>query len=94
MEGSKELVKGNIGAEGQYSLDFAAGNIKIGLGYDGKYADTSIVLSVSLIEALKVAAAKTENKMSLATFVPARLTPERLAKLSLSLRQFRCGRPA
>ena len=44
-------------------LDFEGGQIKVKLSYDGKYADASVGISVSLIEALKIAAAKTENKI-------------------------------
>lgn len=60
---AKNIVDGAIGPEASYDVDFVDGKIKAELKYDGKQADVALVVEIELIEALKVAASKTDNKI-------------------------------
>lgn len=60
---AKNIVDGAIGPEASYDVDFVDGKIQIALKYDGKQADAALTVSVELIQALKIAASKTDNKI-------------------------------
>ena len=59
----KNIMEGEIGAEGEYALDFVEGHIVAKVGYKGKLMGAGLEVNISLIEALKVAALKTDNKI-------------------------------
>jgi len=42
----KEIVKGEIGSEGEYSLEIKDGKLRMTVGYDGKGVNTGVYLDL------------------------------------------------
>ena len=59
----KDLAEGNIGAEGKYDVDFEDGKILVNIGYKGEQAEAGVYLKLNLMDVLKIAAAKSDNKI-------------------------------
>ena len=63
MPEEKEIVSGEIGPETKYDVDFVDGKIIAKIDYKGEQVSAGSYVSISLIQALKVAALKTDNKI-------------------------------
>jgi len=59
----KELKAGEIGAEAKYVIEIVGSDAKISVDYAGKQASGGAYVQVGIVELLRAAAAKTENKV-------------------------------
>jgi len=59
----KDIVEGQIGPEAAYDVDFVDGKIKAELKYEGTQAGVGLFVEIGLIDALKKAVEKTDNKI-------------------------------
>lgn len=59
----KDLVDGQLGAEGKYDVDFVDGKIKVEVSYMGAQGEAGLFIKLDLITLLEVAAKKTSNKI-------------------------------
>lgn len=58
-----DVVDGKIGAEAEYNVDLVEGKIVIEVDYKGKQLETGLFLRLSLVQLLREAAKKTDNKL-------------------------------
>ena len=59
----KQIVDGQIGPEADYDVDFIDGKIVAKLNYAGKFGSAGLSVEIGLMDALRMAAAKSENKI-------------------------------
>lgn len=59
----KDLIDGQLGAEGKYDVDFVDGMIKVDVSYMGAQGEAGLYIKVDIIKMLKIAASKTDNKI-------------------------------
>lgn len=59
----KEILKGEIGTEGEYRLDIIGGAAKVQLTYKGAQATSGFFVTLSIVHILEEAAKSTENKI-------------------------------
>lgn len=57
------LFSGKLGNAGSYELDFVDGMINVSVSYESPYATGSVAINLELIQLLKLAALKTDNKI-------------------------------
>lgn len=59
----REIVSGEIGPETKYDVDFADGMIIAKVDYSGKQLSAGSYVKIKLMDALRAAALKTDNKI-------------------------------